>query len=1252
MNILSITLCNITALEGEHIIDFTAEPLRSAGLFAITGDTGAGKTSVLDAICLALYGKAPRLEGAERVKKDVLELAGADNSDLHPADARAFLRKGCKQGYAHLRFANAQGDIYEAQWKVRINSRGNLAATQQALYEVSPKGQLTLITDEKSKLKEHIVRIVGLDFAQFTRTVILAQNSFATFLQAKNQDKSELLEKLTGTEIYARISTQIFTFNKEAQAEVERIAARQQGALTWRLSQADVQEHTERMAHLDTTISNRLQLIEGIATALQWYADNQTAQQRLEEATAQHNEHNKNYLALQSEERWLERYDSVQPFRSLFEQIKEKRGVIERIKVEEQAKANAAEGERKQLKEAENLLIIARERRVDAEEQLRIKTADLNEGYAIEGEIKTLTDNSKEEELKWDKMKFRISELSSNFLQLQQEGDRLKKQYEGLNLRRQSLAIHQAMFDQFQAVNDKLQLYNTEATTNERAHLDYSNATLSQNQLSAQFDKAQKTLQDQRDRLATARANRKVHQQSIAELDPTQLHSQRSHAEQRLTRLQMASRLWNRIVEGYERVAETRAKLQRQSSQLAQKRSELALLEREDEQLHERFMRLNKAFTMSQIEEVKKLRASLKEGTPCPVCGSAHHPYHTEVEQESGETQSQLEKDYLEAERLYAAKHALVKELRQEISLRQGAQTTEEEGYVQLKRAQQQLEEDWQLCAPLDSSFAECTPTVNREGRSTTIDMLIDATQRQLDDIEARIKKFDHHNAQLQTIDQEVGRWENELEEQEKHHNALDVKLQLIRERVESTHRTMVESDARIEQLYKDLDDVVTVSGWRDDNLDDFAKRIAVLHADWRSVNAQLADNEKERALNQVRLESLDKQLDEERSEEAQQRERCARLQEITKGKQEEMHRLFGNSTPALLAQTLQNNIDQAAQHCQRLIDNREAISLRLQHLEGERTNLIHTRQQQEEETRLRSTALDHAIARYNLEHAPLQASELAQLFEDTRNVKTLRQKIEGCKRDLLLASQTKEQAQQEYMALQSQPTRPSEREEDRPEALQSHQEQLREEVKELQAERGKYAHALMRHHDSMQQAQVIEEQLEKARLNAEEWARLNMVFGSADGKKFRDMAQSYTFAALVEHANYHLRQLSPRYELQVLKGSLTLEVVDHDMLDERRYVTSLSGGETFIVSLALALGLASLSNTTFSIGALFIDEGFGNLDQDSLAQVLDTLSALERNQGRKVGIVSHTEQIRTQIAPQIQLVKLGNEGRSMVRVV
>ena len=188
-------------------------------------------------------------------------------------------------------------------------------------------------------------------------------------------------------------------------------------------------------------------------------------------------------------------------------------------------------------------------------------------------------------------------------------------------------------------------------------------------------------------------------------------------------------------------------------------------------------------------------------------------------------------------------------------------------------------------------------------------------------------------------------------------------------------------------------------------------------------------------------------------------------------------------------------------------------------------------------------------------------------------------------------------------------------------------------------------------HEDSLQQASKRQQELDAARENADEWRRLNQLLGSADGKKFRELAQSQTFRFLVAHANAHLRQLSPRYELRNVPGTLILEIVDRDMFDQRRYANSLSGGETFVVSLALALALATLSGPRLAIQTLFIDEGFGNLDAESLRLVMDTLGSLQGEQGRHVGIVSHTAQIREQISPQILVRKLPAGGRSSISV-
>ena len=178
---------------------------------------------------------------------------------------------------------------------------------------------------------------------------------------------------------------------------------------------------------------------------------------------------------------------------------------------------------------------------------------------------------------------------------------------------------------------------------------------------------------------------------------------------------------------------------------------------------------------------------------------------------------------------------------------------------------------------------------------------------------------------------------------------------------------------------------------------------------------------------------------------------------------------------------------------------------------------------------------------------------------------------------------------------------------------------------------------------------QIAKELAEKQTI-AERWAKLNKLIGSADGAKFKVIAQSYTLNLLLLHANKHLSYLSKRYKLQQVPDTLALQVIDCDMCDEIRTVYSLSGGESFLISLALALGLSSLSSNNLKVESLFIDEGFGSLDAESLRTAMEALEQLQM-QGRKIGVISHVQEMSERISVQVQVHKKVN-GKSVLTVV
>ena len=208
----------------------------------------------------------------------------------------------------------------------------------------------------------------------------------------------------------------------------------------------------------------------------------------------------------------------------------------------------------------------------------------------------------------------------------------------------------------------------------------------------------------------------------------------------------------------------------------------------------------------------------------------------------------------------------------------------------------------------------------------------------------------------------------------------------------------------------------------------------------------------------------------------------------------------------------------------------------------------------------------------------------------------------------------------------------------------------LEESLSEMTAQKSECSFRLRTHEENKRKIAGFQQELSERRTMSERWAKLNELAGSADGAKFRRIAQGYTLDVLLSYANVQLRQLSQRYRLERVPDTLALQVIDQDMCDEIRTVHSLSGGESFLVSLALALGLSSLSSNRMKVESLFIDEGFGSLDAETLRVAMDALESL-RTQGRKIGVISHVQEMTERIPVQIRVNRAGN-GRSYLEVI
>ena len=265
MKILAIRGKNLASLEGEFVIDSTVEPLCSAGIFAITGSTGAGKSTLLDALCLALFDCTPRMNKAKENNVSVMDVA---DRGIAQNDSRSILRRGTAEGYSEVDFVALTGEVFRSRWTVR-RSRGKVDGSLQKV-EMTLTNLTSGVEQQgtKTELLSHISKLIGLSFEQFNRSVLLAQGDFATFLKARQTDKAEILEKLTGTEIYSRISASIYERTKWAEGEYKLLQERIKGIEL--LTEEQLQQLSAEKEELQVRLSVSKKKEETLSGKLKW----------------------------------------------------------------------------------------------------------------------------------------------------------------------------------------------------------------------------------------------------------------------------------------------------------------------------------------------------------------------------------------------------------------------------------------------------------------------------------------------------------------------------------------------------------------------------------------------------------------------------------------------------------------------------------------------------------------------------------------------------------------------------------------------------------------------------------------------------------------------------------------------------------------------------------------------------------------------------------------------------------------------
>lgn len=1216
MKITAVRIHNLASIVDAEI-DFTQAPLKDAGLFAITGDTGAGKSTFLDAICLALYTKTARLKGD---KGNLIDFNG-DSIKLN--DARNLLRRGKWEGFAEVDFIGQDKALYRARYSIQRTHKkatGKLKVAEHTLVTLPDE---TLIADKSQTIKV-VESKIGLSFDQFSRAVLLAQHEFAAFLKATGDERAQLLECLTGTDKFSLIGKRIFERNKEFKDKFDLLNA---GLTSYTLLSDD--ELTAKQTLRDELLKKIEQTKKAHAATeqnLNWYKQAASLSQALEHAIKQqqHAQQQLDSIAQQSEQakqaqsaleikdnRKRHQYLTAQN-KTLSTQISDLKAIDHAALIEEQAatlttKQSELKTAQEQKQSAEP--IIARARELDSQLAIHAQT------------IKNLTQQSEKEQQQ-------LSELQTQFTQSQNALDEATKLSTGhqtwLNEHTQLKPLandwnyYQHSFNTFLSANEQLKAADSqnkqllEEQTKQAARLaEQTKKVAMHEQQLAQQQKDLNQLNEQQRQFNIEQCDNKL--KNIEYLKDQRLRYQQFNQEIKNSTQQQAA-----VAAKLLHSEQTQATLQQNlaSCEQALKHSEYAL---------------NQA-RLRASENVAHLRTQLTPNEPCVVCGAKEHPYATNQNPQLNNLIADFETSYNQAKQQYDSAQAklhqhqtqhavLVTEHTQHGQAIQNAQAKQLEIKTTMQGARTELNE--LTAQQLDETYTQLSTQKSRYFES----------QKQQTALQDKVNQLINNLKAEQHTQQQVNNQHVELTNKLGQISTKRAELNTQISELTNTLNTQFEHSHFWQQLQnntlnmRDLNQQVEQYQQTQTQLEQSQKQIGSAEQQLQQLTPLIVKCEQA-------LKGLNTDL--------------AKAQQLQNTTQQERLALFNNAQTS--ADDYQATINAQLEQCQaQLTCSQQAYDNAIKQRDEHAIELKNAEQRLADQ----STELKALVERFDEWFSEFKAQYNEATVEQITILLTLSN--EQVKEHLNQYEQRKAALSDANAALkQQQKAQTDHQNTNKPSQSQA---ELSQHLAELDTEQTTLQNSLLATNTALEQHNqnanaLAGKQAELAALKkqVEQWHVLNKVLGDATGKTMRNLAQTQTLKILLHYANSHLKTLNKRYELTAIAQSLDIAIIDRDMADEQRSVNTLSGGESFLVSLALALGLASLSSNKVQINSLFIDEGFGTLDSETLSVAMDALDSLQA-QGRKVGVISHVSEMSERVATQVHVSKKSG-GYSTVEVL
>ena len=1122
MRILKLKIQNLASIEDAEI-DFTASPLADRPLFLITGNTGTGKTTILDAITIALYEKTPRFEETSRNEKvnDDDPLLG----DVTTGNLLRLVRRGATFASVELEFEGVDGNVYVAKWQTTRKTRSD-KRLKEPERELWRNGQ-RLSLNRKEELRGEIQRAVGMDFQQFTQTTLLAQGRFTEFLKSNATTKSAILEKILGTDIFSQVGSRIFERYSEkkelrnaSKVKVESIAV---------LSPEEEQDVIRNQAETRAELKAIAQTIE-----------------------AETNKY-----------KWLKKSDER---KSDIESARRKAEEARRVIDSEQMKASRADVDlwQKSLKSREALKALH-----DRQEELTRKKSDA--------------------------ATFRARYIAATAALLYQE-ESIEK--ESAELKRVDetlapLAPHEVMLaDATNILNDMAVLSDNAKTALKSAEGARSlRANVAEQEKLLGPDKAKLAeLETANAKSAEEVANLKKEVDARAALGISQRLDNANEALMKLESLQNARRNLDTVTN---ELAEAQQEKVRADEALPK-------AAKEKEECGKALSAATKDFedTQNRIGNARVLIAMLKPGDRCPVCGGTfagaevHSDGFDELlarKREAKEEASRLSQD---------AAAAL-----------SAAQSKAEVFEKRLKNVQKTF-------ADMEVEFAAKADEAIKAAASCQIEL---SAAPKVDEVDAAMEAADKTRESLAARQDEYVKLQKLLSDKQQSLLSANGEVKKLRESIDARMLELNTNHGKISQL----DELKRSSEER-------------LNLGWEALRPKLSYAE---PLSVKDLDDVMKRL----MRDAQTFDLCQ------KRKRETQDKLVALQKEVTAAREQKSEVLS-------LMENGKWTESQIEPCAAEDgivkiwTSLAADFKAWHDQIKELRAKIDQDVnlARERLAEAGLADDVVVGLMArlTDEGVEELRSVINSAEQQCNAAGQLLAKATDDAKAHEA--SRPALAEGDTAASVSGRLVSLKENQTAGNQKLGKLCNQIERNNEAKKSLNAARQELERAEKELAAWERLNAFAGDKTGSRFRRMALRLIMRELLSYANHHLKALSgQRFSLEP-NGDDGLSFAIRDTLnyDRLQMPANLSGGEGFIVSLALALGLSSMAGGNGVVSdILFIDEGFGTLDAECLDKVIDLLGRLNES-GKRVGIISHVEALRERIATQIRVSRVGQSSR------